>query len=87
MKVLRSLLLFAFASITVWGSAAEMDPCFPPKPANEDQLVFQYTNFLDNQQEADLNTKLVNFALETSNRIPIVAWDPLSDMPTNCFGS
>jgi len=85
MKVLRSLLLFAFASITVWGSAAEVDPCFPPKPANEDQLVFQYTNFLDKQQEADLNNKLVNFARETSNRIAIVAVDTLCGYPASDF--
>jgi uncharacterized protein len=62
-----------------------VDPCFPPKPANEDQLVFQYTNFLSKEDAANLNNKLVNFARESSNRIAIVAVDTLCGYPPSDF--
>lgn len=85
MRVLRFLALFAFATIALSGTAADVDPCFPPKPKSEDHLVFQYTDFLDKQQAADLDNKLVRFARETSNRIAIVAVDTLCGYPASDF--
>ena len=85
MRVLRFLLLFAFASFSLWGMAAEVDPCFPPKPKNEDTLVFQFTKFLDKQEALVLNNKLTRFARESSNRIAIVAVDTLCGYPASDF--
>lgn len=85
MRALRFFLLFAFASFSFLGIAAEVDPCFPPKPKNEDHLVFQYTNFLDQTEATILDNKLVNFARESSNRIAIVALDTLCGYPASDF--
>ncbi|MBP9160524.1 MAG: TPM domain-containing protein [Flavobacteriales bacterium] len=85
MKQLRYFFLLAFTVLSAWSFAANVDPCFPPKPANEDQLVFQYTNFLSKEDAANLNNKLVNFARESSNRIAIVAVDTLCGYPPSDF--
>ena len=85
MKRLRFLFLLAWIVLSISGMAAEVDPCFPPKPANQDQLVFQYTNFLSKDQAANLDRKLVNFARESSNRIAIVAVDTLCGYPPSDF--
>ncbi len=77
MRTLRSILIGIAVVSAAWAFAADQDPCFPPKPVNEDHLVFQFTNFLDAQQAAQLDAKLVNFARETSNRIAVVAVDTL----------
>ena len=85
MRALRYFFLFAFASISLLGSAADLDPCFPPKPADQDHLVFRYTNFLSKDQAANLDRKLVDFARESSNRIAIVAVDTLCGYPPSDF--
>src|SRR5690606_22281651 len=64
---------------------AQADPCFPPKPQNEDHLVFQFTKFLSPQEESNLDNKLVHFARETSNRIAVVAVDTLCGYPASDF--
>lgn len=85
MRILRLLLPFLFVAVGPWLHAADPDPCFPPKPQEETSLVFQFTNFLDQQQAAYLNTKLTNFARETSNRIAVVAVDTLCGYPPSDF--
>lgn len=85
MKTLRTLLIGLAMASTAWAFAAEQDSCFPPKPANQDHLVFQYTNFLNDQEAAQLDAKLVNFARETSNRIAVVAVDTLCGYPPSDF--
>lgn len=85
MKTTRTifLCLALFTALASFGVSG--DPCFPPKPANEDRLVFQYTPFLDAQGEEHLNAKLVQFARETSNRIAVVAVDTLCGYPPSEF--
>lgn len=85
MRTLRHLLPFLLVVAGPWLHAAKPDPCFPPKPKEETSLVFQFTNFLDRQQEAYLNTKLTNFARETSNRIAVVVVDTLCGYPPSDF--
>ncbi len=82
-RKLRLLLFLPACTIGMLGMAAEVDPCFPPKPRNEDHLVFQYTNFLGAQQAEQLDAKLVRFARETSNRIAVVAVDTLCGYPAS----
>lgn len=81
----RLLLSLLSVAIAVLGMAADVDPCFPPKPKNEDHLVFQFTNFLNAQEAQQLDAKLVHFARETSNRIAIVAVDTLCGYPASDF--
>lgn len=85
MRIARIFFLLLATVLPALAFSAEPDPCFPPKPKNEDQLVFQYTNFLDKQQAANLNNKLVRFARETSNRIAVVAVDTLCGYPPSDF--
>jgi uncharacterized protein len=85
MNVLRTLLLLLFIGASAWSVAADPDPCFPPKPKDENQLVFQFTKFLSPDQAHALDSKLVNFARETSNRIAIVAVDTLCGYPPSDF--
>lgn len=85
MRILRYVFLLALTAVSTWGTAADVDPCFPPKPANEGQLLFQFTNFLNKDEAANLNNKLVNFARESSNRIAIVAVDTLCGYPPSDF--
>jgi uncharacterized protein len=77
------LLLFTLMGAAAFAQAP--DPCFPPKPKDEGRLVFQYTAFLDRQEEAQLNDKLVHFARETSNRIAVVAVDSLCGYPPSDY--
>ncbi len=80
------MLLTGLAGVTLMlHVAAQTAPCFPPKPKIEDQLVFQFTNFLNDQEAAELDAKLVNFARETSNRIAVVAVDTLCGYPPSDF--
>lgn len=53
------------------------DPCLPAKPASEDHLVFQFTDFLSEFDADRLDGKLTRFAQETSNRIVVVVVDDL----------
>lgn len=85
MRKLRHFFFGVAALCAATAFAADVDPCFPPKPANEDRLVFQYTPFLDAQGEEHLNAKLVQFARETSNRIAVVAVDSLCGYPPSEF--
>ncbi|MEO7082379.1 MAG: TPM domain-containing protein, partial [Flavobacteriales bacterium] len=85
MRKLRTLLLLVSIAFSALVFAAEVDPCFPPKPKNEDQLVFQFTKFLSPQEVEFLNNKLVHFAQETSNRIAVVAVDTLCGYPPSDF--
>lgn len=81
-RIALVLLAVLFASL---GMAVDTDPCFPPKPKDQDHLVFQYTDFLSKDQAANLDNKLVNFARESSNRIAIVAVDTLCGYPPSDF--
>lgn len=63
----------------------DVDPCLPPKPKQENRLVFQFTDFLSPADQDRLNTKLVEFARETSNRIAVVAVDTLCGYPASDF--
>ena len=56
---------------------AATDPCLPPKPVNEDHLVFQYTDLLSEHEADRLDKKLTLFARESSNRIAVVVVDDL----------
>jgi len=84
MKALRPLLFMLLVGASSWSVAADLDPCFPSKPKDENSLVFQYTKFLSADEAATLDSKLVNFARETSNRIVIIAVDTLcGDEPSD----
>lgn len=85
MRTLRNLLLLGAITCSAHAFAVDLDPCFPPKPSNEDHLVFQYTKFLTPQDEEFLNNKLVHFAQQTSNRIAVVAVDTLCGYPASDF--
>jgi len=85
MNALRRIFLLVALAGAAAGVHAATDPCFPPKPANEDHLVFQYTRFLSPQEAAQLDGKLVQFARETSNRIAVVAVDTLCGYPPSEF--
>lgn len=65
--------------------AQKPDPCLPARPADQDRLVFQYTDFLPPDQAGQLNAKLVSFARETSNRIAVVAVDTLCGYPPSDY--
>lgn len=64
----------ALACAILWPltSAAQLDPCMPAKPGDQDHLVFQFTTFLSKDEAAQLDDKLVQFARETSNQIVVV---------------
>ncbi|MBZ0205971.1 MAG: TPM domain-containing protein [Flavobacteriales bacterium] len=85
MRTLRTIFVLAYVALSPLAFSADLDPCFPPKPKNEDQLVFQYTRFLGEQDARNLNNKLVRFARETSNRIAVVAVDTLCGYPASDF--
>ena len=85
MRKLRTLLLLVSIAFSALAFAAEPDPCFPPKPKNQDTLVFQFTKFLSPQEVEFLNNKLVHFAQQTSNRIAVVAVDTLCGYPPSDF--
>jgi uncharacterized protein len=85
MKALRTLLLLLFTGTFSWVVAADLDPCFPPRPKDENHLVFQFTKFLSPDEAQTLDNKLVNFARETSNRIAVVAVDTLCGYPPSDF--
>ncbi len=85
MKALRSLLFLLLIGASSWSVAADLDPCFPPKPNDQSHLVFQFTKFLSADEAQTLDNKLVSFARETSNRIAIVAVDTLCGYPPSDF--
>lgn len=85
MKTLRLLLFLLPLAMLTGARAQQPDPCFPPKPANQDHLVFQFTPFLPQDQVASLDSKLVAFARETSNRIAVVVVDTLCGYPPSDF--
>ena len=76
------LCLLIVLQVPVW---AVDDPCLPPKPGNEDHLVFQLTPFLDAHEADRLDAKLVRFARETSNRIAVLVVDSLCGYPASDF--
>ncbi|MFT3885330.1 MAG: TPM domain-containing protein [Flavobacteriales bacterium] len=66
--------------------AADGD-CLPPKPKDQDHLLFQYTDFLSSSDAERLDAKLVDFARETSNRILVVVVDDLCGMEPAMFAT
>lgn len=76
------LCLLIVLQVPVW---AVDDPCLPPKPGNEDHLVFQLTPFLDAHEADRLDAKLVRFARETSNRIAVLVVDTLCGYAASDF--
>jgi uncharacterized protein len=62
-----------------------VDPCLPQKPAGEDHLVFQFTDFLSDFDKGRLDAKLMHFAQETSNRIAVVVVDDLCGYEASDF--
>ncbi len=85
MNGIRTFLLGLAIAIGTTTFGIEVDPCFPPKPKQEDALVFQFTSLLPQEQADLLNDKLVGFARETSNRIAIVVVDTLCGYPASDF--
>lgn len=85
MTNLWKLLSCLFVTLGLAAAAQAPDPCFPPKPVDENHLVFQFTGFLSPHEVAQLDAKLVHFARETSNRIAIVAVDTLCGYPPSEF--
>lgn len=81
MRVRVLLLLLALPLIL----AAKEDPCIPRRPADQDRLVFQYTELLGPQDVQRLDNKLVRFARETSNQLVIVIVDTLCGYPPSDF--
>lgn len=75
MKRLAFLLSYCVAFVI--SARAGVDPCLPPRPADQSHLLFQYTDLLTAEESALLDRKLINFARETSNRIAIVIVDTL----------
>lgn len=53
----------------------------PPAEAQQDRLVWQYTELLDKSEASRLNAKLVEFARETSNRLLVIVVDTLCGLP------
>lgn len=62
--------------------ASRFDCGLKPPPADQqDKLVWQYTDLLSTSEEVRLNTKLVEFARETSNRLLVIVVDTLCGLP------
>lgn len=63
-------------------SAAHFDCAVTPPPKEQqDRLVWQFTEFLSQAEEQQLNAKLVAFARETSNRLLVIVVDTLCGLP------
>jgi uncharacterized protein len=73
---LLCLLLLVTSSLR----AAEFD-CRLQRPAQQDQLVFQYAELLTQAERQHLNGKLARFARETSNQILVLIVDTLCGLP------
>lgn len=82
--MIRNLLLTGVLALTLPLSAA-VDPCLPPKPADETHLVHQFTPLLSATEAERLDAKLTRFAQETSNRIAVVVVDTLCGYPESDF--
>lgn len=82
---MRRVIVPLFVLLALSVSAQTVDPCLPKKPANEDHLLFQYTKFLSESDALRLDSKLVSFARETSNRIAVVIVDSLCGYPPGDF--
>ncbi len=81
---MKRALLFLLAAWPLVAFTAA-DPCLPPKPSNEDHLVFQFTDFLSDFDADRLDAKLVRFAQESSNRIAVVVVDDLCGQNASDF--
>ena len=73
MRRLLTLVLVLWSGLV----AGAVEDCIPAKPADETRLVWQFTSFLGQQDEAQLNGRLFGFAQRTSNRIAIIVVDTL----------
>lgn len=79
---MRAVLLIAAFLVASLGNAARFNCALtPPNVAQQDRLVWQYTEFLSASEEQQLNAKLVEFARETSNRILVIVVDTLCGLP------
>ena len=81
---MKRTLLFLFALCPLVAFTVS-DPCMPPKPADQDHLVFQFTDFLSGSDAERLDAKLTRFAQETSNRIAVVVVDDLCGQNASDF--
>ncbi len=79
---MRAALLPLMLGAALAANAAHFD-CALPKPstAEQDKLVWQFTDLLDAHEAEQLNAKLTRFARETSNRILVIVVDTLCGLP------
>ncbi len=81
---MKRFLLLLLLSVPLF-AVAQVDPCLPAKPSDEDHLVFQYTDFLSDHEVKRLDDKLTLFAQQTSNRIAVVVVDTLCGLEPSDF--
>lgn len=79
---MRAVSLVLLLALSLVGHAAHFD-CALPKPseAQQNKLVWQFTDFLDAHEQQQLDAKLSQFARETSNRILVIIVDTLCGLP------
>lgn len=79
---MRNAFLTLALGAGLFANAARFD-CALPKPAlaEQNRLVWQYTDFLDEHELQQLDAKLTTFARETSNRILVIVVDTLCGLP------
>lgn len=79
---MRVFLLLLAGACALVARAAHFD-CALPKPAEAQQntLVWQYTDFLQPHEAQRLDAKLAQFARETSNRLLVIVVDTLCGLP------
>lgn len=79
---MRAVLLSVFFGLSLWANAAHFDCSIPAVPkAQQTKLVWQFTDFLDAHEVAQLDAKLTQFARETSNRLLVIVVDTLCGLP------
>jgi len=75
MKCVASIVLLTLIHLGIWAQ-----DCMPAKPnlqTQDNTLVYDFANFIDDEAETRLNTKLVKFYRESSNQILVVVADDL----------
>ncbi|MBL7951603.1 MAG: TPM domain-containing protein [Flavobacteriales bacterium] len=79
---MRTAFLSLALGLSLVANAARFNCALSQPPREQqDQLVWQFTDFLDAHEAQQLDAKLTRFARETSNRILVIVVDTLCGLP------
>jgi len=81
----KTILLLVVLTILKEDVAAQVDACFPPR--DETRLVYDQAGVLSEEQSMQLNQKLSDFALNTSNQIVVVITPELCGYEPSVYGT